>query len=132
MAATVLAPTSIAKSDIGKSLTMTAVITPSNNDTIALGAYPDQRVFIVIANSDASHDATVVFSAGDGLLSSLGSISVTVPATKTVFVPLVNLETARILNTLGGGANLGKIIVNTTIASGGTIGDVTFGIAELA
>jgi hypothetical protein len=130
MAATVLVPTVLTKSDLQKVIAMTAVITASNNDTIALGAFPDQRVGIIIQNTDASHDATVIFSAGDGILALEGAVTVLVPATKTVFVPLVNLETARILNTFGSNANKGMIIVNTTIATGGAIGDVTFGIVE--
>ena len=127
MPAVSLATTSIAASDISKALTLTALTTASNNDYITV-AKKDINGEIIIQNADASHAATVVFSAGDGVLSSKGTVTVTVAASTTTIVPLERLETARVLNLTG--TNKGKIIVNTTIASGGAITSVSFGYVE--
>jgi hypothetical protein len=129
MPAVVLVPTTLATSDIGKTLALTALTVETNADTLTIGNYADRKVFLVVVNADATHAATVSFAAGDGVLSARGAVTQVVAAASTCFIPLERIETARVLNLQG--TNAGKIIVNTTIATGGVIGSVSIGIAEI-
>ncbi len=129
MPAVSLATTTLATTDISKEITMTALTTASNSDYITI-AGADEDYAIIISNADATHDATVVLSASTGgLLGAMGTVSITVAATKTVYFALRRASSARIVNQTG--TNAGKIIANTTIASGGDITKVTFGVVLL-
>lgn len=127
MPAVSLATTALTSTDVGKAVTLTALTAESNADYITVAA-PDQRISIMIVNADTTHAASVVFSAGDGVCAK--AVTVAVAAATTVFIPMVQLETAKVLNM--GGTNKGKIIVNTTIASGGDITKVSFGVVQRA
>jgi hypothetical protein len=89
----------------------------------------DGRVGILIKNSNATQSATVTLKAGDGVLSSLGDIEVTVSASAIVYVPLARAETARVKVTTG--TDKGKVFVTTAVDTGGTIGSVGIGIISV-
>jgi len=125
-----LVKTVVGYSDVGTALTYTAAT--SGGDYIDFGSYndyPDQRVMIAIRNLDTSHDATITFKAGDGILSAQGDIAVTVAGAATSVVkviPLTKLDTARIKNL--NGTNKGKVMVVSTIATGGTLSNVQIAV----
>lgn len=116
----------VAFSDVGKEVAYTAA---SGTDYI-VDDNADQRVIITMKNADTTHDATVLLKAGDGILSAKGDVSVTVPATKTIAVPLTRVDSARVKIT--NGADKGKIDVTESIASGGTLSNLTIGVISIA
>jgi hypothetical protein len=118
-----LVNTSIAFDEVSAALIFTAAtgsdyFTPDN---------ADDRVGLVIKNSNTV-SATVTLKAGDGALSSLGGIAVTVGAGETAYLPLVRAETARVK--VISGTDKGKVLVTTAVANGGTIASV--GIAVIS
>lgn len=88
----------------------------------------DGRVNLVIKNAN-TQSATVTLKAGDGPLASLGDVAITAAGGQTVFVPLSRVETARVK--LITGTNKGKILVTTTVETGGTVGNVSIGIVSV-
>lgn len=88
----------------------------------------DSRVSILIKN-DNTQSATITFKAGDGALSSLGDIDVTVAGGAQCFVPLTRLESARVK--VLSGEDKGKIIVSTAVETGGTVGNVSFAVLSV-
>lgn len=88
----------------------------------------DGRVGLVVKNSNAQ-SSTVTLKAGDGALSSLGDIAVTVGAGETVYIPLVRAETARVKLTAG--TDRGKVLVTTAVVTGGTIPNVGIAIISV-
>lgn len=125
-----LVKTVVGYNDVGTALTYTAATAGGDYiDFSAYNGYPDQRVMIAIRNLDTSHDATITFKAGDGMLSAQGDIPVVVAGSATSVVkviPLTKLDTARVKNTSG--TNKGKIMVTSTIASGGTLSNVQIAV----
>ena len=89
----------------------------------------DGRMGILIKNSNATQNAVVTIKAGDGALSSLGDIKVTVSADATAYVPLVRAETARVKVTTG--PDKGKVFVTTAVDTGGVVGSVGIGIISV-
>lgn len=113
--------------DVGTNVTFTSAT--ADGDYIDFAGYkgfPDQRVMFIVRNQDSSHDAIVTFKAGDGILSAQGDVAVTVPKSSEVAIPLTKLDTARIKVTSG--ENKGKILVNSSIASGGDISSVQIAV----
>lgn len=89
----------------------------------------DQRVAFVFKNANTSQNATVTFKAGDGALSAEGDVSVAVGAGKTVAVPLVRLESARVK--VLGGAKKGEIEIISAVDAGGTLANITAGVVSV-
>lgn len=113
-------------SDVAKELTSTA----ATGTDFFVDDNADQRVFVVLQNTDATHAATVVFKAGDGVLSAKGDVTVTVDATKTAIVPMTRIDSARVKIT--NGTDKGKIHVTESIASGGTLSDLLIAVVSVA
>jgi hypothetical protein len=88
----------------------------------------DGRVAVIIKNGN-TQGATVTFKAGDGGLSPLGDVPVTVGAGATVYVPLSRVESARVKVTTG--ANKGRVLVSTAVDAGGSVSNITIGIVSV-
>jgi hypothetical protein len=127
MALAVIVPTILANSDQSKAITFTAITGASQSDTIAVSK-KDLKGLIIINNTDPTYAATTIFSTGDGVRAGAGTVTIAIAAATQVIVPLERLETARVLNMTG--TNKGKIVMNTTIATSGTITLVKFAFIE--
>lgn len=88
----------------------------------------DSRVSILIKN-DNTQSATITFKAGNGALSSLGDINITVAGGAQCFVPMARLESARVK--VLSGEDKGRIILSTSVATGGTVGSVSFAVLSV-
>lgn len=115
-----LAVTTITKSGISAAVTFTEA---TGDDLFAPGN-ADQRVTVLLNNTD-TNAATVVFKAADGLFGNLGDITVSVPASTMVAVPLVNLESARVKNITTANKGLVELTETATTLSKLLIGIVS-------
>ena len=88
----------------------------------------DSRVGIIIKNSNAQN-AAVTLQAGDGTLSPLGNITVTVGANQTVYVPFDRVSSSRVKVTTGTGK--GMVNISTAVNTGGTVANVGFGVISV-
>lgn len=125
-----LVKTTVGFADVAKPVTFTAL---TGTDYINLEAgedYPDQRLTLLVKNGDATHDATLTFKAGDGVLGALGDLAVTVAGGAQAAIPVARLDTARVKNLSG--ASKGQIVVASAIAAGGTLGSVSVGVVAVA
>lgn len=125
-----LVKTVVGFADVAKPVTYTAL---TGTDLINLGAgedYPDQRLMVLVKNGDATHALTLTFKAGDGTLSALGDLPVTVAGGAEVAIPVARLDSARVKALSG--ASKGQIVVASAIASGGTLGSASVGVIATA
>ena len=83
----------------------------------------DSRLLLFVKNANASQNAAVTVKAGTGRLSTCGDIVLTVAAGKTAAVPMNRLESARVK--VLSGADKGKVLVNTSVDSGGSLSSVS-------
>lgn len=86
-----LVNTIIGHDKVGSALTFTA----ATGSDYFIPDNADLRLALIINNGNTA-DATVTLKAGDGALSPLGDIKIAAPAGKTVFVPFVRAESARV------------------------------------
>lgn len=100
-----------------------AVFTALTGDDRFSVGNADQRVTFLLKNANATQNASVVFKAGDGALSSEGDVTIAVGAGKLVAVPLARLESARV-KSLGGG-NRGGMEITSSVDAGGTLANVS-------
>lgn len=98
----------------------------TGTDSIALDN-ADGRLTLIIRNQNAQN-ATVTLKAGDGALSPLGDVAVSVAASQTAAVPFARVGSARVKQTAG--TNRGTVSVVTAVDSGGSLASV--GIAVLS
>lgn len=82
----------------------------------------DGRISILVKNGN-TQDAVIALKAGDGALSALGDVSVTVPGGAQYFIPLERIETARVK--VMSGDDKGKIFISTSVATGGDVTKVS-------
>lgn len=89
----------------------------------------DQRLTLLVKNTNATQNATVAIAAGNGNLSGRGPVTVTVGAGKTAALPMSRAESARVK--VLGGADSGKVFVNTTVDAGGTLSGVSLSVLSV-
>lgn len=88
----------------------------------------DSRMTLLIRNSN-TQAATVTLKAGDGTLSPLGDVTVTVAGGQIYALPLCRAESARVKVLSGSGA--GNVYVNTAVAAGGVVGAVSAALVSV-
>lgn len=111
--------------DVGKEITFASA---SGSDYFLLDN-ADQRVSLIVRNSNPTQNASVTIPAGDGELSLEGGITVSVGPGKTTAVPVSRLESARVK--VLSGADKGKVFLNTAVDAGGSIASVFIGILSV-
>lgn len=113
-----LVKTLVGFKDMGASMTFTAM---TGNDYF-IPDNADQRVFLFVRNTN-TQNATVTLKAGNGILSPLGDVSVTVGGGQIAAMPLCRAETARVK--IMNGTGQGQVAVMSAVDTGGNIANVS-------
>lgn len=88
----------------------------------------DSRVTLLIRNGN-TQNAAVVLRAGDGQLASLGDVTVTVPGSQTVAVPISRVDSARVKHIAD--ASRGTVQLSATVESGGSLGNLAVAVLSV-
>lgn len=106
------------------------VFTPSTGNDFLTADNADQRISLLVKNTNATQNATVTVKAGDGALASKGDAVVAVGAGKSVVLPMCRLESARVKVLTG--ASKGTVAVASSVDAGGNLSGVLLGAISIA
>jgi hypothetical protein len=112
-------------SDISKECVLTAA---TSSDYFILDN-ADQRVNVIVRNTNATQNATITIKAGDGELGSKGDIIITVAAGKSAILPMSRMESARVKVTTG--SDKSKVFVNSAVDAGGSLASVLIAVLSV-
>jgi hypothetical protein len=112
-------------SDISKEITLTPA---TGSDYFDLDN-ADQRVNLIVRNTNATQNTTITIKAGDGKLATKGDIVATVAAGKSIALPMSRLESARVKVTTG--SDKGKVFVSSAVDAGGSLASVLVAVLSV-
>jgi hypothetical protein len=112
-------------SDISKEI----ILTPATNSDYFVLDNADQRVNLIVRNTNATQNATITVKAGDGKLGTKGDIVVTVVAGKSATLPMSRMESARVKVTIG--SDKGKVFVSSAVDAGGSLASVLMAVLSV-
>ena len=75
-------------------ISMECILTAATGSDFFFLNNADQRVNVMISNTNTTQNATITIKAGDGELSSKGDIIMTVAAGKSAIAPMSRIESA--------------------------------------
>jgi hypothetical protein len=112
-------------SDISKEI----ILTPATNSDYFVLDNADQRVNLIVHNTNSTQNATITVKAGDGKLGIKGDIVVTVVAGKSATLPMSRMESARVKVTIG--SDKGKVFVSSAVDAGGSLASVLMAVLSV-